>query len=387
MEAYVLDSLLRRTEVIDLYESFIWTERFSDVGDFELKLKSTPGNRGLLTAGTQLAINNSYRVMTVETVEDTTTEDGKEVLNVKGYSLEDVLGDRVAKNTMSNLVTEPDWIITDTPGNVARTMFNHICRSGALDILDIIPFIQPGSIFAPSTIPESTTDIVWTQAPDSLYTAIKAVCDAYDLGFRLVRNFDTSQLYFDVYSGNDRTSRQTVLTPVIFSPNIDNLQNTTEYSTIQGSKNVAYVFANAGFAIVFGEGVDTEIDGFERRVLTVNAQVEVGNPDVSGALTQAGEEALRGVRSLSYFDGETNQNSEYTYGVDYDLGDLVELRNKDGIVTYKRVTEQIFVCDVAGERSYPTLTMDASTGADTWLSWNSDTKAWADFTTEFWQDM
>ena len=220
MEVYVLDSLLRRTEVVDRFESLIWTERFSDVGDFELDIKSTPGSRGLFQAGTQLAINSSYRVMTVETVEDYTDQDDKELLKVKGSSLEELLVHRIVRNAMTDTVTEPSWTIVDTPGNIARTMFDHVVRNGALDINDKIPFLQPGSIFAASTIPEPTTDITWTQNPADLLSATKAVLDPYDLGFRLVRNFDMSQLYFDVYSGNDRTTRQTVLNPVIFSPEI-----------------------------------------------------------------------------------------------------------------------------------------------------------------------
>lgn len=384
MEVYILDSLLRRTHVIDKYESFIWTERFSGTGDFELKLKSTLENRSLLQTGTRLAQNNSYRVMTVETVEDTTDEDGRELLDVKGNSLEDILKDRVA----ADATDMTQWFLADTPGNIARTMFDDICRLGSIDPADMIPFLMPGSIFAPGTIPESETEIIWQQTPDQLYNAIKGVCDLYDLGFRLVRNFDMSQLYFDIYTGDDRTTRQTILPPVIFAVNLENLQNTTEFSTIQDSKNVAYVFSDAGFEIVYGENVDPDIEGFERRVLGVNAtDITADDPDVTGALIQRGTEELRKARATSLFDGEINQYSEYKYGVDYNLGDLVEMRNKDGIITYKRVTEQIFVHDSQGERSYPTLTMDLFAGADTWLSWQNKQQQWADFTTEYWADM
>lgn len=388
MEVYVLDSLLRRSEVVDKFESLIWTERFADLGDFELDLKSTLEARSQFTTGTRLAINNSYRVMTVETVEDTTDSEGKQLLKVKGRSLEALLQDRVVKNTLSDLTTEPNWVFTDTPGNIARTMFDHICRDGVLDLNDKIPFLMPGTIFSEDTLPETETEIRWEQLPDSLFNAIKTLADLYDLGFRLVRNFDMSQLYFDIYSGNDRTTRQTTLPPVIFSVSLDNLQDTTEFSTIENSKNVAYVFSPAGFAVVYGENVDPDIEGFDRRVLVINASdITADNPDVEAALTQRGTEELSKRRMQTLFDGELNQYAEYKYGVDYQLGDLVELRNKDGIITYKRVTEQIFVCDSTGERSYPTLSLDLFAGVDTWLSWHNKTTAWEDFTDEFWTDM
>lgn len=379
MEVYILDSLLRRIEVVDDFESLIWTERFADIGDFEIDIKSTPATRGLFTTGTRLAINNSYRVMTVDNTEDSTDEDGKATLKVKGQSLEAILDDRVAKNTLSDTTTEPKWVITATPGNVARTMFDHICRDGELDPADVIPFLMPGTFLPEDTIPESTTEILWEQDPDSLYNAIKKLVDLYELGFRLVRNFDTSQLYFDIYAGIDRTTRQTILPPVVFSPDLDNLQNTTEFKTTQQAKNVAYVFSEAGFEVVYGENVDPDVEGFERHILVVNADVTVDNPDISGALIQAGQEALIQNRAQSYFDGELNQNGQYVYGIDYNVGDLVEMRNVDGIITYKRVTEQIFVCDAQGERSYPTLVEDMFQNTIDWLSYTNKLTTWQDF--------
>lgn len=36
MEIYILDEGFYETDVIDSYESLIWTERFDSLGDFEL---------------------------------------------------------------------------------------------------------------------------------------------------------------------------------------------------------------------------------------------------------------------------------------------------------------------------------------------------------------
>lgn len=386
MELYTLDSLLRRTQVIDKFESLIWTERFADIGDFELTISSSFATRSMLTPGMRLAMNRSYRVMTVETVEDKYNADGKKILSVKGRSLESILEDRVAKDTMGDLTVDPKWVLTGTPGDVARHMFTDICVTGTLSLSDVIPFIMPGTIFPTDTVPEPETPITWEQGLASLYDAIKAVCDMYDLGFRLVRNFDTSQLYFNVYSGNDHTSRQDVLPPVVFSPDLDNLQNTTELTSIQKSKNVAYVFSEFGTLELYADNVDPDIEGFERRVLVVEASgIDADTVDVPAALEQAGREALSQNRAYTALDGEINEYSTYRYGIDYELGDLVEIRDDDGVVSYKRVTEQIFVHDQEGERSYPTLSMSLFTGQITWLS-QTDI-VWEDFTTEEWVDM
>lgn len=383
MEMYILDSLLRRIEVVDKFESFLWTERFSSIGDFVLDIHSTRATRNLFQTGTRVSMNKSHRVMEVKTVTDAVDEDGKALLKVKGYSLESLLQDRVAKGTMSNLTVEPKWSITDFPADVARTMFDHICRDGALDLADIIPFLQPGTFLPVSTIPEPDTMITWEQTVDSLYNALKSLCNVYDLGFRLVRNYDTSQLYFDVYTGDDRTTRQSLFPPVIFAPNFDNLQNTEELTTTEKSKNVAYVFSEVGFAVVYPAGVDpAQAQGLDRRVLMVNAtDVNADTLNIAGALEQAGREALAQNKALSAFDGELNQNSEYKYGTDYNLGDLVELRNEDDIITSRRVNEQIFVHDTQGERSYPTLMANDFIMSGTWLTmgdvhWDELTEHW-----------
>lgn len=387
MELYVLDSLLRRIEVVDKFESLIWTERWNRFGDFELDIFSTRQAREQFKPGNKLAMNLSHRVMQVKTAEDAVDDEGKATLKVKGYSLEKYFEDRVAKDTMSNLTAEPKWVITDQPADIMRTMFDDICRTGNLNAGDVIPFLQPGTFLPVPTIPEPATAITWQQEIDNLYNALTGLADLYDLGFRLVRNYDTSQLYFDVYTGDDRTTSQSVFPPVIFAPDFDNLQNTSELSSIDGAKDVAYVFSDVGWAMVYPVGVDPALaTGFDRHVLLVNASdVNADTINIAGALEQAGREALAQNRALSAFDGELNQNSQYVYGRDYNLGDLVELRNKDGIIRDRRVSEQIFVHDTQGERSYPTLMANDFVLAGTWDAMGG--KHWDDFVLEHWDDL
>jgi hypothetical protein len=159
----------------------------------------------------------------------------------------------------------------------------------------------------------------------------------------------------------------------VFAPDLDNLQNTTELTTISGSKNVAYVFNAQGFEEVYAVGTDPEVAGFERRVLLVSADDIEGTPtaeEISTYLIQKGKDELSKARSFSAFDGEISQDSNYTYGIDYELGDIVELRNVDGATNKMRVIEQIFVSDAEGERSYPTLAINLFITPGSWLAWD-----------------
>ena len=46
------------------------------------------------------------------------------------------------------------------------------------------------------------------------------------------------------------------------------------------------------------------------------------------------------------------------------------MRGGDGIVNRMIVTEQIFISDSEGERSYPTLTLETSVQPGTWASYD-----------------
>lgn len=395
MEVYILDSLLRRTAVVDLFESLIWTERWTSIGDFELLINSTAESRGQFVNGVLLSINNSNRVMVVETVENSNNTDGKNMLKVKGRSLESILEHRVAAASLSDLTTEPKWVLSGKPADIARAMFDHICVTGALDLNDKIPLIAPGNLYPADNIPEPAATITWEQEPDTLYKAIKDLCELYDLGFRLTRDDVTSKLYFNVYSGNNRTTLQSALPSVVFAPGLENLQNTTELTTMEQAKNVAYVFSPQGFEMVYPDNFDPDTNGYERRVLVVKVGALSGtDPDfpndppteaeVSAYLIQKGKEELSKTRAWSAFDGELNRNSSYKYGVDYYLGDLITMQNADGAMNNMRVTEQIFVHDQEGERSYPTLAINQFIAPGSWISWKYN-KFWIDFgTTEFW---
>lgn len=388
MEVYILDSLYRRVDVVDKFESVIWTERFSAWGDVELLVHSTPANRKRFLTGTKLACNESYRVMTVETIEDTTDDEGKKLLKIKGPSLEYAFEHRVARGSLSDLTTEPKWVLTGKPADIARKMFHDICVAGILDPADVIPMVIEGSIFPEGTIPEPDETITYEVEPKSLYEALKELCDIYNLGFRLVRNFDSSQLYFDIYTGSDRTTQQTTLPAVVFSPSLDNLTNTTELTTTLLYKNVAYVISPVGHEVVYSLDFDPTTNGFDRRVLLVKADdITDEDPLVASAkMIQKGKEELAKHRRLSAFDGELTNSSKYKYGIDYNLGDLVELRNEDGVTNKMRVTEQIFVSDKEGERSYPTLTLEQFVMPGTWLDWKYN-KPWEEFdVTEYWNN-
>lgn len=396
MEVYTLDPLLRRVDLIEDYESLIWTERYREYGDFEMKILSSRRTRTLFTVEKLLATNVSQRVMKIESVEDDTDEENRRILTLKGRSIEIYMMDRVAKESLDNLTTSPLWTISNmTPTDIARKIFHDICVTGILSPHDVIPYINEGTLSSqPSNIPEPVDLVTIQIEPTDVYSAITTLSDIWNFGFRILRNGDTSQLWFDIYMGADRTTGQSTLPAVVFSPQLDNLENTRELTTTENAKNVAYVYSPGGFQMVYANGVDTDVSGFERRVLSINASdITVANypdpEDLNAALIQRGNEELAKHRTFQAFDGEIAQDSQYLPGRDYNLGDLVEMRNMDGVTNEMRVTEIIYASDVNGVRSYPALTVNQFINTGSWLSWLNN-KMWAELEDEedipYWAD-
>lgn len=381
-EYYTLDANMRKVHVIEGYNSFLWTERGSAWGDFQIDMPTSDQMRNLLSVGTFIASNQSTYIMKIETVTDAQDEDGTAMLTVVGRSLESILDDRAAITPaqINDIVNVPNWVITDTPGNVCRTMFKTICVDLVNDPGDAIPFYTPGTILPSGTTGEPSEIVTVTIPPQSVYAAIKQVCDTYSLGFRFVRNGETSQIYFEIYTGDDRTSEQTILPAVIFSQSMDNLANPKKLTSDAAYKTVACVIGKDQVRMVYGVGQDTEATGFNRRVLVVQA-TDVGADsvdDVEGALSQKGLAALAQAQKVYQFDGEISEYGVYKYGVDYKLGDLIEERDNTGFGNEMRVIEQIFASDVQGDRSYPTLSLTLVIVPGTWSAWKPPEQPWTD---------
>jgi hypothetical protein len=317
--------------------------------------------------------------MEIDTVENKRNADGKSVLTLSGKSLEAILEDRIATDNMGTLTANPNWTLTGTPAAIARKIFEDICKTGILSTSDRIPFLETVFTTIPTTVPEPTDVITIPLEHQSVYQAIKSICETYGLGFYLVRVGDKSLLRFKIVTGNDRTLYQKNFPPVVFSHELESLEDISELTSKALYKNVAHVFAKNGVATVYAPGVDASVTGFERRVMYVKHDGDETGVALTDILNQKGYEALAQARVVSAFDGEIPQRGKYKYGRDYFLGDLVELRNSDGVATQMRVTEQIFTSDAEGDKSYPTLVVDKTATVGSWAAaTNVDLDTWAE---------
>lgn len=374
MQIYILNSSLREVALIDSYESIIWTERFRSAGDVELTVISNPNNKDLLRVGTLLGTDLSPRIMEILTVKDSVSEDGVKLLKITGRSLEHILEFRTTRHHFNMLDDDDVWVFKDKkPAAILREIFQKVCVDGILSPRDKIPYMTKwvtgtSRLYPAGDIPEPSQNITIEFPVQSVYKTFEDFVKSYPtLGFRLYRQPGyLEELYFDVYTGTDRTLMQSTNTPVVFSLPWGTLDSYSELDSIAEYANVAYVFSKYGSAKVN----DSVYTGFDRRVLTVVVNDQVsdnlrGN-NLTAYLVQKGQEALAEAKRIALIEGEIPQNVGYTYMKDYNLGDYVDLLGADNSGARMIIVENIFVSDNEGFRSYPTFEMDDHIDPDTW---------------------
>lgn len=198
---YVKNTNLEAVAAIDDYISLIWTERYSECGDFELSVKITPTALDIFKKDYYLFKDGTDVVMIIETLVISYTVDEGYVLTVSGRSLESILDRRVIKNTAS------------LSGKVQEAVI-HLVQSQFLydpqnpnDPRAIEKFGVSGTM--PSQDPPDMTDWRnWTISDcqftgDNLYDVVSTICYEYGLGFK-VRLVDGNYI-FSMFNGIDHS--------------------------------------------------------------------------------------------------------------------------------------------------------------------------------------
>lgn len=379
MNLYTLDENFRRKDTIDEFSSAIWTERYSSPGDVTLVVDSTPAMMELLSEGTRLGMDGTNEVMLLDTQ---SIEGG--LLKVEGESLLGFLKERPfgsvidmqarswfsANYPPENIITHIVLfyvVVVDPTGD--PYLHNGAMPSGwAGGVLNRIPALGIDPIVNPHP------NINHSVPHGQVYETIKQIADTFSLGIKLYLLFSEPygnyELRFKVYRGVDRSAT------VQFSPALDNLKNVKELRSTKGYRTVAYAHPNdehiGYFGVAYVPGTE-EFIGFDRRALLVfvddvylekiaasgdwmTATIEDHNNTLS-VLEQRAKDALANNNYTKVVDGEVIPQFGYTFGEDYDLGDIVSLRGYSDIIQTARITEYIRSQDSTGEREYPTVSI------------------------------
>ena len=339
MYIYVLNKELKRIGLIDNYVSIIWTTRYYEAGDFELYVPITDEFIDLLQMGYYLQTNNSDRTMIIETIKlDTDTENGN-YMTVSGRSIESLLERRILNRRQSINTDLNTWLTNAVKYNFVSTDSDRI-----IDIIDVATNDVGSSI-----------DIQAQYLGENIYEIIVENCKTYNLGFKMP--FVNGKFVFTLYEGKDRTLSQKVNEPAIFSPNFENLVNTSYSYSSTNIKNAATIAGE-------GEGSDRKVlsigtaSGLDRYEIFVDARdvsskvddTTLTDAQYNAQLRNRGREKLAEYSNIQEFVGEVTNYPEYC-----ELGDIVQVKNEFGMTATTRITEIIESDSTSGYTKIPTF--------------------------------
>ena len=345
MDIYVMDEDFETLDVIDYASSVIWTKRYMAAGDFEITVPACKQTVWLLQENRFLYRHDDDAIMIIKKIQAQTDIENGDKLIVSGPSVESVLGRRII------------WEQTNLNGTVASGI-TQLLNENAINpemASRKIDYLKIGSMCAKS----SQLSLVKQITGDPLDAAISGICQTYSLGYRMTRS--DKNLAFDIYSGADRSYAQMENPHVVFSEEFGNLLTSNYTKDSTNYKNTAMVAGE-------GEGkarkkaiVGNENAGWDRYEVFVDKlgissnDGEISDDEYTNQLTEAGNEQLAEYQITESFESNVDPAINYTYGVDYFLGDIVQIETVYGMQIRARITEIIESEDENGYTCIPTF--------------------------------
>lgn len=354
---------------IDDYESMFFTRSWSGIGDLELRINRYKKYTDTLQKGNLVLVGNDLnKVFIIKHREIELDENGKITENwlIKGYALKSIVA--------QGLIMPPPHTAYDNKSGSYETVMKHYINNTIVNPSDLDKRI-PNLVIA--TDKNRGSHVSYSSRFKNLAEEMTTLSLASGLGWDVTLDLDNKLWVFDVMEGRNLVAGQSLLPPVIFSPEFESLKSMQYVQSDLNYKNVAIV-AGAG------EGINRRIVqvgnavGLNRHEIFVDARdiaevddndVPIPEVDIIQALIERGQQTLNELMQEEYLEAQiltpiirteyereyqflstlqvsenttkkTRTLSAFNYQRDYDLGDIVTVQNMDwGVTLNARITE------------------------------------------------
>jgi hypothetical protein len=361
MDITVLDKSFNRIAILDTVESIVWTDRYNQYGDFEIYTQVTDYMLSILKEDFYLQIPNSDRTMIIETIVIKTDVENGNKLVVRGRSLESILTRRVV------------W-----PRFIADTNFHNALKSLIYaNLMTGIPGF-PGPTETARIIPNfvftdnpssylNSTNIKFQSLGDYVYDVVSGVCLQNSVGFKIVLNA-LNQFEFTFYLGSNRSYTQNTNPFVVFSNKFDNLIESTYIQSTVTWKTLRRILGDSSDGVqiltgsqIFGGDLLPPVEKREHfyDLSHLSKFLDDGVTPINPATyieqlrAEAGRIWLRDHKKTKLFDARVDTTSSYKYGIDFFLGDIVQVEDQYKNSGRARITEVTFSENSTGVGTYP----------------------------------
>lgn len=326
-------------------QSFVWTRKYFEPGEFLLVTPVTAENVRLTELGNLVWFRGAKDAAVIE---DRQLEENnlRSVITAKGRFLSSFLDRR--------LIRGRPYTYSGTAENAMHKL---------IDDATSLVSTEDGISFAHAPQIGDTTAVEFKAFYENLLDYEEKLARASALGYRITPDFETRTIRFETYRGNDHSAGQTALPRVTFSESYDNLNAATYRECDQVLRNVCYVAGEGDDAvriIVETSAGGVPYSGLSRREMmeeSSGSRAE-GTTDSKyrAQLRQEGVDALEENAAIRSLECETEAGMNFRYKVDYDLGDIVTVRkNNWGLQEDMRITELQEVYEYGAMRVVPTL--------------------------------
>lgn len=312
---------------IDEIESLLIVYKYVSVSTFTLTVPYTPQVSSYLQVNYMLTIH-SPETLGVENTEPfiITT---KKLEESNGVVTLQVSG----KNPLFWLTKRqcllPNYGFTDTtPEVIAKTYVANNCAQYA-------PTQRQYPNLTTAPVQGLGTPITFTNTEDlpTILEVCETVLNARNLGQNVTFNLSTQTFQYNVFNGADRTINQSQNSPVVFSPNLNNLQSQSYTHSISNFANVVYVYGQIGDTtetVIVGEA-----SGFNRYETSTSGTLEQGSAvtltknNYKEVFSVIGENTLVTQAETKNLIGTIQLSSDFQLNIDFSLGDSVTYLNNE----------------------------------------------------------
>lgn len=321
MELRIYNAEMQFLGLIENQTSVLWNRKYFEPGNFEVYCPVTPNNQNLLQRGHLVWIRGAAEAGVIEwlIIEQ---DDLRNQITAKG---------RFLSSYMSRRLIRPTYNIQN---GLVETAMREILSNAAP-----LPLVQLGEV-------KGYTERVSFQATYKNLMDYESKLARYaNIGYRFRPNFSDKTITFELYKGLDRTFEQFERSRVVFSESYSNLLSAKYTLNDQLLKTVCYVGGQGeGSARTIAIAGDDSLTGLERREVFLNAsdiqKDSLTDAQYIAALKQRGNNELQADALAESVECVTDANSNFVYGRDYDLGDIVAIRKEEwDLLINLRITE------------------------------------------------
>lgn len=333
MNLYVLDLDFNRIGIIDDYNKLEIERHYKKSGELRMQIDGSAEILDLLQKGRILVKEDDwqhgYLIMHRDYFDEKTTE-----LEITAPSINSLLNRRIVlgqqefKGNVENVIKSFVQVNAVNPTNVNRTIPNLVISSNSgIDI---------------ETTEGTSNDVL----DEYLYE----ICNKHDMSWEIVLDIPNKQFIFTTWQGADRSTEQSINPHIIFSKDRENVLKQNYVESDLDYKSTAIVAGEGEGSARTYHTVNNEYSGFDRFEVYVDArdlqstyqveneEVTIPEDEYKTLLHERGLSKLSEYQKIQTFESEIDMYSQYTFGVDYDLGDKISIVHDNlNIIMHTRV--------------------------------------------------